>query len=220
MKRDMMKISRLFLLLFMAGCSSTKQSANFLDLRIGIHQLTFSSPLIHLEKIKDGRPVADAEGNRAAAGELKKAVPPSLSPKYAVSLDRSGVSPRYYDDIGRLFLRLDTTRDISSIRLGEELRDHLNLQPDKYCVVLSLTGFSRTGGSVALETAKSVIVGIFTLGMVVVVPIKANSTMSVAVVDREEGRVIYYDKNIVEENPGNPDIIATQLKKVFKAFLK
>jgi hypothetical protein len=203
-----------------SGCSSTKQSANFLDLRIGIHQLTFSMPLIYLERLKNERTVADAEGNRAVFNELKKAVPSALSPKYAVSSDVSRVTAQYYDDIGKLFFRLDTTRDISSIRMGGDLRDHLNAEPDQYCIVLSLTGLSRPGGSVAFETFKSVMVGIFTLGLKVTVPIKANSTMAVAIVDREEGRVIYYDKNAVEENPGNQDIVAAQLNRVFKAFLK
>jgi hypothetical protein len=216
----MKTVACLLLLIAVIGCSSTKQRANLLDLKIGIHHLSYSVPLVRLEKLKAERKVAFVEGDWVAKGHLRKNVPAALSPRYAVTADSSAVPSGYFDDISRMFLRLDTARDLSSIRIGEELRDHLSRLPDKYCIVVSLTGFCRAGGSVAFETLKSVLIGIFTLGLKVTVPEKAKSEMAVAIVDKEEWWVIYFDKNSVEGNPDDPEVVRAQLKKTFKAFLK
>ncbi len=71
-----------------------------------------------------------------------------------------------------------------------------------------------------METFKAVCIGIITLGMVIPMPVSSNISLSVAIVDREEGRVIYYDKSSIDDNPLDENVMNRQLQKVFKAFLK
>lgn len=208
------------ILLLVIGCSSTRYEVSLPDFKIGIHQVALVPALVYLERLKGERVVTDGEGVRAAVRVLNSATPRLFVPKYTVFVDSAPAVAEYYDDIGRMFLRLDSAKDLSSVRVGEELRNRLGRQSTRYNIVLKLTGLSRDGGVATFETIKSVFIAIITFGSVVSVPVKPVAVMSVAIVDQEEGRVIYFDKVRTEDNPTNSTVLEVQLRRLFKTFLK
>ncbi len=117
-----MKLSAMLMLFMMiTGCSSTKYVADLKDFKIGIHQMGFTTPLVYIEKLKAGKSVPDIEGNKKSLAYIFKAVPNLFTPKYVIAVDSTQPYGEYYNDISRLFLKLKSSRDISSVRAGEAL---------------------------------------------------------------------------------------------------
>ncbi len=92
----------------------------------------------------------------------------------------------------------------------------------KRAILTLHTGFTRTGANMAGQVAKGmglgVVTAVATMGMVSVytVPVKANSTICIFVVDGERKQLVFYDKSFLQGEPGKEKTLVKQVDKIFQ----
>jgi hypothetical protein len=89
----------------------------------------------------------------------------------------------------------------------------------EYSAFATHNGFSREHGNCCLQVAKSVLLGIVTLGTIYYVPIKAMSNIDVCIIDGYNNSIIYYNYQYLSDGePCNENMIHKQVSKAFSKF--
>lgn len=95
----------------------------------------------------------------------------------------------------------------------------------RYGLLVCSNGFSRHNRNYGLSVATGVIVGVLTavltLGTYVYMPLpnKGSSHIYAAIVDAEEHRIVFYNRNTPDEaEPLNPKTLRKQINTLFKDF--
>ena len=84
-------------------------------------------------------------------------------------------------------------------------------------VLLTATrGFTRTEGNYSGQVAKSIGVGILSMGMIVPVAVKAKSNLYLLIYDSQQKAIVYFNQTPVnaEQEPLNAAALENQLRKM------
>jgi len=91
----------------------------------------------------------------------------------------------------------------------------LDAQGQRYALLSAARGFTRVEGNYSNQVAKSVGVGLLTLGMYVPVPIKATSSVFFLIYDRQDHAILYYNHAApLEAEPLDPAVLDKQMRKM------
>lgn len=112
----------------------------------------------------------------------------------------------------------DRNRNLNALKITPTLDSLLKTNNKRFGLLTITTGFTRRKGNFGGQVAKGIGIGILTLGMAVPTPIKANSTIYVAIVDAQENKVVFFHKIAAQEEPLNSVIMSDQIKKIFKGY--
>lgn len=88
----------------------------------------------------------------------------------------------------------------------------------RYGLITFAAGFTRTNPNYNKQLAKSVAVGLLTLGMFVPISIQSTNNVYVMVVDSYSNEIIFYNKHKSTNEPLHVGMLKSQLNKVLKGI--
>jgi hypothetical protein len=201
------------------ACSTTKVSRNHLPPRAEIRSVAVVDPVVQVVRKEVGREYLDTACVPALVenyhGGLQGTLDGmALHPMTIPEADRAN----FRGSLRRFFEEVATAKDLDSFEVSPNLLDLLRDAPGDYVIVTSLSGFDRSGGSMTLAMTGSILVGVLTLGMLMIIPSDSGLHMSSAILDRAHARVIYMDGVRVSGKPSKPKVMKSAQDKVFKTL--
>lgn len=100
-----------------------------------------------------------------------------------------------------LLNEVERKRKIKGVIPNDSIIHFLENEHARYALVTFNSGFSREKGNYGGQIAKGAAIGILTLGMVVPVPMKANSTSITCIIDTRNKEIAFYRKKTAELEP-------------------
>ena len=87
-------------------------------------------------------------------------------------------------------------------------------QKQRYLLVTATQGFTRLEGNYANQLAKTIGVGLLTMGMMVPVAVKAKSAICLFIYDKEQKNIVYYSHTppLAEREPLDEAVLEKQLR--------
>lgn len=114
---------------------------------------------------------------------------------------------------------VESKRKISKFTLEDTVANYLQSKNVRYALITFQTGFTRTPSNYGKEVAKSIGIGLLTLGTFIPVPIKANSTIICFVIDVERKNIAFYRRKLIQNEPLESKIIRKQIKVIMYSWL-
>ncbi len=126
---------------------------------------------------------------------------------------------KYEKEVEFLFSTIIKKKQVNEISLTPIIDSLLSASGKRFGIIIFSSGFSRGKGNYGKEIAKSVGVGLLTLGMYTPVPYKASSNLYVMIVDAQNHNVGFYNRsNFLDREPLDQKVVFKQLQSMFKGF--
>lgn len=114
---------------------------------------------------------------------------------------------------------VERERKIKGIKLNDKLVNYLERKNTRYLILTFHAGFTRTQSNYAGQVAKGIGIGILTLGVLVPVPVKSNSTIICCILDTRNKNIAFYWKRTAEVEPLDEKIINRQIRIIIDSWL-
>lgn len=185
-----------------------------------IQDMRFSSPVTQIALIQQGNLPQPSPEATAESARLMRALLTNYQPELHLrgeliipdSLQRQ-VRQEVYRAVEGIEkrLRLDTGAHLPTL-------DYLlKQQNQRYLLVTATQGFTRTQGNYGNQMAKSIGVGLLTMGMMVPVAVKAKSNIYVLIYDKQQKNIVYYNHTPPQAEREPLDQVV--LEKQFRAMM-
>lgn len=126
---------------------------------------------------------------------------------------------RIEKEIEYLCISADGQRSISGLKLTPVLDSLLEAGKKRFGLITITTGFTREKGNYGGQIAKSVAIGILTLGMYYQTPIKANSTIYCMIIDAKDNNIAFFRKSSLQDKePLDKSVLTKQIQKLFEGY--
>ncbi len=110
-------------------------------------------------------------------------------------------------------------KDIKSISVPPNIIAALDQGESRYGLLTVHSGFTRRKGNYRIQVLKAVGIGILTMGYYYPLPDKSNSSIFVAIVDRETSEAVFFKTSeLLDKEPLDPKILNKQLNQLFKGY--
>lgn len=150
---------------------------------------------------------------------IEKKLPPRIAKQRLVTDDST--QNALDQEIYYLVSRVEQSHTITGIQLSDNMVALLEKNGQNYAIGAFGSGFTREKGGYGKEIAKGIGIGILTLGLVVPVPVKANSTIICFILDKQKRNIAFYQSNIGQDRePINKDVIQAQIEKLLHGYFK
>lgn len=172
-----------------------------------------------------------AKGNRQEFNELysdstlnirsrdfNQHLPKYITPvafEFANVEEEEQMSKRFFEVLNAV----ENKKKIKGITLDDRLVNYLENKNIKYVILTFQAGFTREQGNYGKQVAKGLGIGILTLGLLVPVPIKSNSTIVCCVLDTRNKNVAFYRKRTAEVEPLEEQVINRQIRIIIDSWL-
>ncbi|MEN9610330.1 MAG: hypothetical protein RLZZ628_1144 [Bacteroidota bacterium] len=125
------------------------------------------------------------------------------------------------EQITQLVLQVEEKQKIIDIPLSDKMIDILNKYNYNFALGAFHVGFTRSRRNYAGEIAKSIGIGILTLGLVVPIPIKSSSTLICFLVDKQNKNIAFYRKRMGQDwDPTDKKKIDRQINYLLMPYLQ
>lgn len=125
----------------------------------------------------------------------------------------------YKSEVEDLFVKADNRKTSSNLKIPPLLYQIMEENNSRYVMLSYLTGFTRRKGNMGGQVAKSIGIGILTMGMYSPVPVKAYSNIYVLILDKETNQIAYYKKSLLaEKEPLEQKVLSKQFNQIFKGY--
>jgi len=122
-------------------------------------------------------------------------------------------------EIEHLCTTADRQKSISKLKLPRTLDSLLETSQNRFGLITVTTGFTRIRGNYGKQIAKGIGLGILTLGMVYSSPIKAHSTVYVAIIDSKDNNIAFFRKSFLQDKePLNEVVLRKQVQDIFSGY--
>ena len=122
-------------------------------------------------------------------------------------------------EIEYLCTTADRQKSISKLKLPRTLDSLLETSQNRFGLITVTTGFTRIRGNYGKQIAKGIGLGILTLGMVYSSPIKAHSTVYVAIIDSKDNNIAFFRKSFLQDKePLNEVVLRKQVQDIFSGY--
>lgn len=182
-----------------------------------IREMPFASPVAQVATIQRGNQL---EFNQAASSESERLMRKLLvSHQPELHLRNELVIP----DSLRHQVRQEIYQAVNGIEKRQRLDTGAHLpmldylladQKQRYLLVTATQGFTRLEGNYGNQLAKTIGIGLLTMGMMVPVAVKAKSAICLFIYDRERKNIVYYSQTppLAEREPLDEAVLEKQLR--------
>jgi hypothetical protein len=143
-------------------------------------------------------------------------------PKYITPVPFGFMNLEEEQQMSKLFFEVinavESKRKIKGISLNNTLVNYLEENNIKYVILTFQAGFTREQGNYGKQVAKGLGIGILTLGLVVPVPVKSNSTIICCVLDTRNKNIAFYRKRTAEVEPLEENVINRQIRIIMDSW--
>lgn len=125
----------------------------------------------------------------------------------------------YKSEVEDLFVKADNRKTSQNLKIPPLLYQIMEENNSRYVMLSYLSGFTRRKGNMGGQVAKSIGIGILTMGMYAPVPVKAYSNIYVLILDKETSQIAYYKKSLLaEKEPLEQKVLSKQFNQIFKGY--
>lgn len=136
-----------------------------------------------------------------------------------ITVNDTAIFSQIENEIAMLVFTADKNRKISNLNLTPAIDSLLEAKGKRFGLLIVTTGFTRTKANLVLQELKGAAVGLFTLGLFYLSPIKANSTAYAMIVDAKENNIAFFKKSyLYEKEPLDKDVIRLQINLLFDRY--
>lgn len=121
-------------------------------------------------------------------------------------------------EIMKLLTIAQKDANLTSYSITPTLDKILEENDSRYGLITFTSGFTRTNLNYNKQLAKSVAVGLLTLGMFVPISIQSTNNVYVMVVDSQSNEIVFYNKHKSTNEPLHGGMLKSQLKKVLRGI--
>ncbi|MCW5909511.1 MAG: hypothetical protein KIT62_00465 [Cyclobacteriaceae bacterium] len=126
---------------------------------------------------------------------------------------------RVRQEIEFLCITADKKKEISSLKLMPTLDSLLEQNQKRFGLITITSGLTRVKGNYGKQIAKGIGIGILSLGMVHVTPIKAHSTVYVMILDSKDNNIAFFRRSrLSDKEPLDEAILRKQVQRIFKGY--
>jgi hypothetical protein len=198
-----------------------------------VNQLSAQKPLLNIKQT-DNTPMPVVSYMRLIQNKNKPLYNDSLSKSSASLLketllglkgiqisDTSTVENKikYEKEVESLLTNIIAKKNITAIKLTPFIDSLISNSGNRFNVIILASGFSRGQGNYGKEIAKSVGVGLLTLGMYTPIPYKASSNLYLIIADAQNHSIAFYNRsNFIDKEPLNKKVLIQQFQNIFKGL--
>ncbi len=125
----------------------------------------------------------------------------------------------YSSEVKQMFIKAEDKKNNSSLKLSPYFFKLMEENNSRFLMLSYLNGFTRRKGNMGGQMAKSIGLGVLTMGMYTQIPYKASSNLYVLIVDKETSKIAFCKKSFVpEKEPLDYKILQKQFNQVFKKY--
>ena len=122
-------------------------------------------------------------------------------------------------EIDYLFYLSSKQKEKTLPQLTPVIDSLLEANGKRFGLISMSTGFTRAKYNYGLQIVKGILVGILTMGMYVEVPVSANSSLSIMIVDAKENNVAFFNNSYLQdEEPIDSIVINKQVQRIFNGY--
>lgn len=205
------------IVIFLSSCGTTRQLMSNRN-PTEINKILILKPYTKIEVINKGNkaeysPEVSKQVTAYIVESLEKFIPSRIE-KYKFEADSLELF-ELYKEMYTLAIRVEQNRNITGIKLSNKMLTFLEKYNYDYAIGVLDFGFTRAKGNYENQVAKSIGIGILTLGMYAPIPVKSYSTMICFIVDKENKNIAFYRKDLGQEKePTNKNVIESQISKM------
>lgn len=195
------------------GCSTVRKHPNFNKRSAEIQRVSVVSPEVSIQWVVfkgDNKPLFDEsrEASKTAFSALQEQFEKrgyEVSP-LVITKDRLQKNPELERELGRLKEKYAAlVKDVHEqyvkkgkwdnfkLSLGSDVNQFADLMGADALVFATGSGFTKSGGEITKDVAKSVLIAAATLGSLVVVYYTASSQVDISVVDADNGDILWHN---------------------------
>lgn len=142
---------------------------------------------------------------------------PKINSNLTVSDDK--LKRRLEQDIIKTISEVRSSKKIENIRSTSLMDSIVKSQNQRYALCVVNTGFDRRKGNYGNQIAKSIGIGILTMGMYAPVPVKANTSMYAMIFDAQQSQIIFYNTvPIIEKSPTDRKNLSQLYNRIFDGY--
>lgn len=144
-------------------------------------------------------------------------------PKYITPVSFEFMNAEEEQEMTKSFFEIinsvEREKKIKGIKLADYLVNYLESKNTRYLILTFQAGFTRTSSNYGAQVAKGLGIGILTLGLLVPVPIKSNSTIVCCILDTRNKNITFYRKRTAEVEPLDEKVINRQIRIIIDSWL-
>ncbi len=135
-------------------------------------------------------------------------------------ITRTDYDKSIHNHFWSLLNEVERKRKIKGVIPNDSILNFLEKENVNYALITFNSGFSREKGNYGGQLAKGAAIGILTLGMVVPVPMKANSTSITCIIDAQNKEIAFYRKKTAELEPLKYKNLDQQFTSLLNSYFK
>ena len=139
--------------------------------------------------------------------------------KERITLNKK-IQGKVENEISYLIQSAMRKKNLKGIKLTPIIDSILESRNQRFGLGVLAVGFGRSKGNYVGQVAKSVVVGVLTLGLFIPVPIKSNLRLFSIIVDSKKNEISFYKATLlIEKSPNNYFVLKSQLDKLYENYL-
>lgn len=206
-----------FIVIFIFSCSVNKPLTSSTTAS-EISSLGYFEPVAFINYIEKGNKSAPSD----SLSYITKYALDSLMFKYKskfrlsnkLTFDNDTTRSIFKIETGRLAQKITQQRSLSGIKITPVIDSILEHNNTRFGLSVIATGFGRRKGNFGGQVAKGIGIGILTMGMATVVPIKSSLNLYTFIFDSKKDEVAYFKRQIP-----NRQIEPTDIKSIEEILL-
>ena len=222
-----MKITSAILLLaglLLQSCVSSEELAKIVKPN-DITRLGYFTPISQIGIIEKGNKATKSEFGSKRSTEVLDSLIISKKQTYniynALTPVDSIIQKRLKEEISNLTIQASTKQRVHNISLSPTIDSVMEAHNERFALAFIATGFTRVKGNYGGQVAKSIGIGLLTMGMYVPTPMKASSGIHAVIFDSKNNLVAFYKSSqLVDKEPTDPAIVTRQVNYVLNNMLK
>ena len=126
---------------------------------------------------------------------------------------------RFNQEMFKIIANVEQLQKIEGYQISDTLVGLMEKYDCNYAIGAIDVGFSRTKSNYAKQVAKSIGIGLLTLGMVVPISYKSTSSMYCFIVDRKNKNIAFFRRDLgIEKEPTDKMVIFEQVTNMLQPY--
>jgi hypothetical protein len=124
-------------------------------------------------------------------------------------------------ELNAVFIAIDKNHNLTGIKIPPTIDSIMKAKNQHFALATCATGFGRKKGNYGKQIAKSIGIGILTMGMLVPIPTKSSFSLYTIILDSQRNEVVFYSKSPVpvEQSPTDKHAIDDEYVKLYKGYI-
>ncbi len=210
------------LFILFSSCVSNKMLTSSVS-PTAIHELAYFEPISYIHLIEKGNKSKYNDSlSRITTTEVEEILlnnKEKLNLSHRITIEDDTLMSRIKDEITLLIQAAILNKSLDALVIPPTIDSILKSKNQRFSLAVVSSGFGRRKGNYGGQVAKSLGVGLLTMGMYIPVPVKSNITMYALIFDSQLNNVAFFKRTKpLEKSPTDSEILEKQIRKLFEGY--